>query len=402
MNDNENNFSRHLSAYLDGELDSRHSARVEKALAVDPQLASELEGLRRTRNLLHNLPCAEAPDDFVSHVLAKAERARLMAEAPQQQTPVRYGWVRHLASAAVVLILASAALLVWWQLWGDNSFTDNNPGTGVSSSTPPKKSSDESKPTVTREIAFAEEMVLVSENPDYTSAAIREALLENGFAAASGELSVDSEPAERFFQARPVGNGRREVVVYYHSEADLLAVRSELKDIRSRQAALQLNHQPRTVAVHIRHESHDGREVRFYERKTDKAEHTLAVHLARPWGDLAMSADPEEVPIGFNGTRMSDGLHGEKSPEREAYEMIRKSLAEMKEDSGLTPEHEPLLVDDDDERIAQAVRNSLADIDRRVDPASRTHSAATGENRLRVLVVTVLDEVEARSLTESE
>ncbi len=351
--------------------------------------------------MLGKLPRLQAPGDFVSHVLAKVERERLMAETPRQQAPARYGWVRHLASAAVVLILASAALLVWWQLWGGSSFTETNPGGTVSSTGKPGKAVNEDRPTVTREIALAEEVVLVSKNPARAAEGIRDALLEKGFAVVSGELTVDSEPAERFFQVRPAGEGRREVVVYYHDDDDLGRVQTELKSIRSRQAAPQMNHRPRTIAVRVRREKHDAREMRFYESKTDQAENSLAAHLTLPWGDFAMPTPPHgDEPIAFNGTRMADSLGSEKSPEREAYEMIRNSLAEMKEDSGLTPEHEPLLADDDDERIAQAVRDSLADIERRVDPASRT--AATTDRRLRVLVITVLDETEARTLTEGQ
>ncbi len=53
-----------LSAYLDGELRSSDSARLESRLKTDPELASVLSDLRATRTLLRKLPSRKAPRNF--------------------------------------------------------------------------------------------------------------------------------------------------------------------------------------------------------------------------------------------------------------------------------------------------------------------------------------------------
>jgi hypothetical protein len=53
-----------LSAYLDGQLKPSDSARLESRLASDPALASTLDALRESRNLLRRLPKRSAPRNF--------------------------------------------------------------------------------------------------------------------------------------------------------------------------------------------------------------------------------------------------------------------------------------------------------------------------------------------------
>jgi hypothetical protein len=53
-----------LSAYLDGQLNSSESVRLESRLKTDPQLASVLTDLRATRSLLRKLPARRAPRNF--------------------------------------------------------------------------------------------------------------------------------------------------------------------------------------------------------------------------------------------------------------------------------------------------------------------------------------------------
>src|SRR5258706_6336080 len=54
-----------LSAYLDGQLNSSESTRLESRLNSDPQLASVLTDLRATRSLLRKLPAPRAPRNFI-------------------------------------------------------------------------------------------------------------------------------------------------------------------------------------------------------------------------------------------------------------------------------------------------------------------------------------------------
>jgi len=53
-----------LSAYLDGQLKPSDSARLETRLASDPALASALDALRESRNLLRRMPHRRAPRNF--------------------------------------------------------------------------------------------------------------------------------------------------------------------------------------------------------------------------------------------------------------------------------------------------------------------------------------------------
>lgn len=53
-----------LSAYLDGELKSSDSMRLESRLKTDPELASVLIDLRAARTLLRKLPSRKAPRNF--------------------------------------------------------------------------------------------------------------------------------------------------------------------------------------------------------------------------------------------------------------------------------------------------------------------------------------------------
>jgi anti-sigma factor RsiW len=54
----------HLSAYLDGQLDTSELARIESRLNSDPELASILSDLRATRGILRKLPTRKAPRNF--------------------------------------------------------------------------------------------------------------------------------------------------------------------------------------------------------------------------------------------------------------------------------------------------------------------------------------------------
>lgn len=81
-----------LSAYIDGVVTSEERARVEAAVAADPVLAWELESLRRTVDLVRDLPPMPLPRNFtlredqVADVLAerrsRTRQARVSGAAP--------------------------------------------------------------------------------------------------------------------------------------------------------------------------------------------------------------------------------------------------------------------------------------------------------------------------------
>ncbi len=53
-----------LSAYLDGQLSSSDSARIESRISADPELTSALHDLRSARGILRKLPARKAPRNF--------------------------------------------------------------------------------------------------------------------------------------------------------------------------------------------------------------------------------------------------------------------------------------------------------------------------------------------------
>ena len=80
-----------LSAYLDGELNPSDRARLEAQLASDPALQAELDVLRRTVAMVHDLPFVPAPRNFLLPVAADRRRA------PRPQ-PARRSWAAALGS----------------------------------------------------------------------------------------------------------------------------------------------------------------------------------------------------------------------------------------------------------------------------------------------------------------
>lgn len=96
-----------LSAYLDGQLGAEEQMRLEARLAADPVLRGELEALRRTVALVHDLPQVPLPRNFI---LPQTAAAR------QRAAPVgrrRLAWAAPLLTAATTVVgLFFAVVLV--------------------------------------------------------------------------------------------------------------------------------------------------------------------------------------------------------------------------------------------------------------------------------------------------
>lgn len=98
-----------LSAYLDGDLEAEEQARVEAQLVDDPQLQSELEMLRRTVEMVRELPAPPVPRNFILPQTAAARARPSPAARPHRS------WAAPLLTAATAL----ASLLFVVVLAGD-------------------------------------------------------------------------------------------------------------------------------------------------------------------------------------------------------------------------------------------------------------------------------------------
>jgi len=94
-----------LSAYLDDELSAGDRARLEARLAADPALQAELDALRHTVALLHELPPMPLPRNFILPHSAEM--------APRPVAHPRLAWAAPLLTVAGAIVsLLCAVVLV--------------------------------------------------------------------------------------------------------------------------------------------------------------------------------------------------------------------------------------------------------------------------------------------------
>ncbi len=107
-----------LSAWLDGELSDSEVRRLEKAVELDAGLATELQQLCATRELIRRLPREQAPEDFVDRVIARAERMNLVGGGENQvEQPSPLRWIRIAATAAILLITVGTGIVITFSLF---------------------------------------------------------------------------------------------------------------------------------------------------------------------------------------------------------------------------------------------------------------------------------------------
>jgi len=112
-----NTIREQLSAYLDGELDDAAATAVEAACADDPAMAAELARLRAARDMVRHLPREKAPADFVSRVLAQAERLQLTTQPHTVRPVIKFRWLRYAATAAVAMLAFAVTLALGISLY---------------------------------------------------------------------------------------------------------------------------------------------------------------------------------------------------------------------------------------------------------------------------------------------
>ncbi len=75
-----------LSAYIDGEVNSQEQQLIEHAVAADPEIAWQVESLRRTVALLADLPAIALPQSFVVPEARVADVVAARRAAKRQKT----------------------------------------------------------------------------------------------------------------------------------------------------------------------------------------------------------------------------------------------------------------------------------------------------------------------------
>lgn len=93
-----------LSAYLDGQLSTAETARLEPRIAANPALAAVLEAMRQSRSVLRRLPQRRAPRNFT----LTPRMAGLRAPTPRAVPVLRFATV--LATVLLAITFATNTL----------------------------------------------------------------------------------------------------------------------------------------------------------------------------------------------------------------------------------------------------------------------------------------------------
>ncbi len=103
-----------LVAYLDGELDSETTQRLEEALVKNPVLRREAEILTRTWDMLDLLPRAEVGEEFTE---------RTVATATLRDEELPGGWSQRarrgtvLAGWTLAMVVSAVVGFLWTNRW---------------------------------------------------------------------------------------------------------------------------------------------------------------------------------------------------------------------------------------------------------------------------------------------
>jgi anti-sigma factor RsiW len=111
-------LSEQLSAYLDGALDERERADVEKRIESEAEVRTELARLRETIAWTKNLPHASAPDSVLANVLTRIKTESEIVGHRQPMTDTRNRWkrLRTMTTIAACLMVA-VGLTIWGAMY---------------------------------------------------------------------------------------------------------------------------------------------------------------------------------------------------------------------------------------------------------------------------------------------
>src|SRR5688500_882562 len=119
MAENQEHIEAQLCAYIDGELDAKGRAEIEKHLANNPQHQRLIAGLIESREMMRSLPRERAPDDIVESVQHSLERSLLLADVEDDVMTMPRRIVRgsHLMlAAAIVLLTIGLGVVIYFVL----------------------------------------------------------------------------------------------------------------------------------------------------------------------------------------------------------------------------------------------------------------------------------------------
>lgn len=118
-----------LCAYVEGELDPRERADLEKHLQSHPQHRRILAELTQTRQLLQALPREPAPPDLAEAFQGQLERTALLGDGGTAEEPYptyrTTGWTQYFAAAAIVMLAAGLGVIVYFALPKSGAQLDN-------------------------------------------------------------------------------------------------------------------------------------------------------------------------------------------------------------------------------------------------------------------------------------
>ncbi|MCF7958876.1 MAG: hypothetical protein K9M57_10555 [Phycisphaerae bacterium] len=132
-----------LNAYLDGELSSAKSEKVEQLLENNSEARQLFNELKNVSNLVNSLPRAVAPPELARDVLMDLERDLLLDKSDDlaEMAGRKHLAVRRFAAAAAMVALTGAIAFIINNIWSDATTfpatfeNDNNPGVRIVDST---------------------------------------------------------------------------------------------------------------------------------------------------------------------------------------------------------------------------------------------------------------------------
>ena len=118
MESSKEKIEAQLCAYIEGELDERDRADIERHLQTNPQHKALIAELRKHRDLLQTLPRATVPGELNENLTGQLERSALLSDDDEtSEAGVRINrWPQFTAVAAVLLLAVGLGIVVYYVL----------------------------------------------------------------------------------------------------------------------------------------------------------------------------------------------------------------------------------------------------------------------------------------------